>query len=145
MIELLASVVSALERASACPCTYVLSFESVVHCSRSKINRSVFASALLSFNRLALPGTTTFLTRMTTAIESSSAYSHAKRRFKIALMADGGRGRPSASTADSNSLEARCAIPSMAGRLAQMVTTQRFQAGFATVRYNILTSLTRRG
>lgn len=91
MTEVFTEVIAAFEGSTTRASADVFGLETVIN--RSDVGFLEFATSALeslSFGSLPLTLTTTFITSMTTTIESGSADPHTLRGLNLALVADGG-------------------------------------------------------
>lgn len=91
MTEIFAEVIATFERSTTRARADVLGLEAVIN--RSNVSFLKFAALTLeslSFSSLPLTLATTFITSMTTAVESGSANPHTLRGLNLALVTDGG-------------------------------------------------------
>lgn len=137
--EILADMVSTLERSAARTGADVLSFEAVIDGSNmSRIKGTSFALDGLSLSSLSFSLTAALIASVTAAIKRDTTDTHALRRFYLALMTNGSRSSSAAATVDGNGLETGHAFSRMAQLFARVTTRKWLHARLLAVRDGIL-------
>lgn len=104
--KLLTNVVATLQRSSTLASADMLCFDTIIDGAISSVQWTLLLLGRLALDSFALTRAATLFTSMSSAIKIRSAYSSTLRLLLMTLMADGGRGSPSATAVDCDILQA---------------------------------------
>lgn len=120
--ELLANVISAFQWTTTRTSADVFRLKPIVNGTWGRIYGTAFPFNGHTLSGLAFAGTASFVASMSTTVESDPADAHALRRFDVALVANGCRGRPATLASNLNLFEARTALSRMTKLFTKMAT-----------------------